>query len=81
MAKAGFEDVVGLFVAQFETCDQDRFRFVFRAHDTNHFVQIEERDAQTFQQMQTAFDFFQPEFQTARDCVLPEIAAIRRGFA
>ena len=72
LLELGIEDVVGLFLAQREACDQRRLRFVLGADDADDFIQVEKRDQQAFQQVQAALDLLQAVLQAAGDRVAAE---------
>ena len=66
LAQLGFEDVVGLLLAQLEARHQHRLGLVLAADDADHLVQVEERDQQAFQQVQAALDLVEAVVEAAR---------------
>ena len=65
LAQLGLEDVVGLLRVEREARHQHRLGFVLAADDPDHFVQVEERDQETFQQVQAPFDLVEPVVEAA----------------
>ncbi len=59
LLELGFQDVFGLVVAQAKARDQRPLGFVLGADDVDHFIQVEERHQQAFQQVQATLDLFQ----------------------
>ena len=83
------EDGVGLDLGESETCDQGGLRFFAvagRADDLDHFVDVADRDQQTFQDVGAGFRFRQLEpgpaghhFQTVVDERLQDLAQVQRA--
>ena len=59
MTQFQFEDRFRLGFRKAKPRLQRRFRFIFITNDLNHFVDIEKRHQQTFEDMQALEDFLQ----------------------
>jgi hypothetical protein len=78
VAQLGFEDVVGLGLAQLEARHQLRLGLVLAPDDADHLVEIQVGDAQAFQQVQALVDLVEPELQAPAHRVLPELQPLRQ---
>ena len=72
MAQFQFEDRFGLGFADAKARHQGRLRFVLGTNDLNHFVNVEERHQQTFEDMQALKHFLQTMVQTTAHRIAAE---------
>ncbi len=72
MTQFQFEDRFRLGFRKAKPRHQRRFRFIFITNDLNHFVDIEKRHQQTFEDMQALEDFLQTIVQSAAHGIAAE---------
>ncbi|MNV34760.1 hypothetical protein D3C71_1261890 [compost metagenome] len=72
MAQFQFKDRFSLGFADAKTRHQGWLRLVLSANNLDHFIDIEERHQQTFEDMQALKDFFQTIVQTATHRITTE---------
>ena len=77
LAQPGFEDVVGLLLAEPEARHQHGLGLVLGAHDADHLIEVEVGDAQAFEQVQAALDLGQAMVEPAGDRAGAEASATR----
>ena len=73
LTQPGVENEVGLNLRQAEARDQDGLGLLLLTDDTDYLVQVEEDDAQTFQQVQALFDPLDPPLRTTVQHLAPVI--------
>ena len=72
MTQFQFEDRFSLGFRNAKPRHQLRLRFIFMTNDFNHFVNVEERHQQTFEDVQALEDFFQTVVQTTSHGIAAE---------
>ncbi|GCU56882.1 hypothetical protein HmCmsJML030_02937 [Escherichia coli] len=80
MTQFQFEDRFRLGFRKAKPRHQRRFRFIFITNDLNHFVDIEKRHQQTFEDMQALEDLLQAIVQTAAYGITTEHQPFREDF-
>ena len=67
VAQFGFENCLGLDLAELEALHEHGLGLVLATDDADHFVEIEVRRQQAIEDVQSLVDLVEPELQPARD--------------